>query len=211
MNSCSSNPNYLNKSSEEALEIPATEEPILESPNQLEYEFERDEVSPLGLEAFENRAIQKVKDFGDYIAIISDTSINSEFINQAKLMLLSMFKENSRIVIISNSNKDITNQIKLKDFIDIVEQNHSTAYTLKFENISISNALSERDNNSYIGQVKCTLKTFSQLLINQIPFPSSSYKAEIKITVKKIPKDFGSTTREIWEVLLGDITLTMVK
>lgn len=210
MNSCSSNPNYSSKSSEESLEIPVLEELHPESPNQLEYEFERNEVSPLGLEAFENRAIQKVKDFGDYITIISDTSVNAEFINQAKLMLLSMFVEDSHIAIISNSNKDLTNQVKLKDFIDVLEQNQSTAFSFEFENIHISNMLSESDNNSYIGQVKCTLNTSSQLLINDIPFPISSYNTEVKITVKKISKDFGNTTREIWEVLLGDFIFVMI-
>ena len=53
----------------------------------IENEFIKDELSTEDLNAFEIRAIQKLKDLSDYINIHADTSISVQFRKQAKQIM----------------------------------------------------------------------------------------------------------------------------
>ena len=70
------------------------ERQISEMYQSIENDFINDELSMKSLDAFEKRAIQKLKDISDYINIYADTSLSVQFRIQAGQMIKESFPEN---------------------------------------------------------------------------------------------------------------------
>ncbi len=203
--SCSSGSTYeLSKEYGAAPNILTTEE---RSEKTLDYEFEKENISDLGLQAFEKRASEKIKDFVDYLELISDHSIDSIFKFQAETMLLSLFENKNTALIIKNKTSKKQRKNTITGFLEMLNDEKYSKPDLQVKNIRITRHLSPQKPGLYSGLIEFSL-TVSPPKKGKSVIPGGNYISTGNIMVKKINKTFGNTSKQTWEVLLGDITFT---
>lgn len=200
--SCSSGSGYM----KEAMESAEAVEYYPEVVENLEYEFESDIISEYGLNAFEHRAIQKVNDFVDLISLIADDSMDREFVEQAKGMLYSLFKENSCVIVLSTTS-DKGKKISLNNFVNAIEQLDVPDFKIDIKNIERNRPLTAGSVGNYEGTLKCTMNISAKLSLLNGFIPEQDHNVEIRMHILKVNKSFGDTDKELWEVMLGDIFL----
>lgn len=164
----------------------------------LEETFQADSLSASNLRAFENRAVQKLHDVMDLIEIMSNPDNDKAFRAQAKAMLLGNF-ENDRNEI-SLVLPDVEPfQYTIAQFADSLTDNRFLPLKLRLTGSNIHEPLSLQDDNAYKGMIYFSLEPTAN---NKTLYPKDM---EAEIVLKKIHKDFGGATREVWEVFLGDL------
>jgi hypothetical protein len=164
----------------------------------LEETFQADSLSPSNLRAFENRAVQKLHDAMDLIEILSNPNNDDAFRAQAKSMLLENFESNKNEI--SLVLPDIEPfRYTISQFADSLTDNRFLPLKLRLADSNIHEPLASKGDNQLKGMIYFSLE------------PTANYKTlypkdmEVEIVLKKIPKDFGTTTKEVWEVFLGDL------
>ena len=166
------------------------------------FEFEGDTLTAVRIKAFEVRAMQKLKDVYDYFGIMVDSTIETQFKIQAKQMMLDMFDPSENNVEMVLNENEQPHPITIRDFADKLMTKVSTNLRFKIENIQPSTAIEK--GKAYKGQL-----TYSQVIYrteNSKPIIIQQGVIAVNYTIKRVKKEFGSTQKEVWEVLLGDIS-----
>ena len=153
------------------------------------------------LRAYEETARQKLSDFADYLKIVSDTSMNIKFREQAAEMVKRLFV---------NGDTDVRNWAKGYSEYDISTLNEllskglSKGFSLwiRPDTINVITPLAARDDSTYTGTLSFHQKCIpfdiqtSEVNISQMP--------GVDIYVIKMLKSFGDESLSIWEVYLGN-------
>jgi hypothetical protein len=163
--------------------------------------FEVDQPDEDLLRAYEKTARQKLSDFADFLKIVSDTSLNIKFREQAAEMVKRLFE---------NGDADIRNWAKvyseteistLKELLSKSLSNGS-AFWIQPEQIDVSEPLSATNDSTYRGKLsfyqKCIPFDFRK------PTPQILQMKSINIHVIKKIKSFGDESLNVWEVYLGN-------
>ena len=178
------------------------EQHIINLRDSIKSVFISDTLSDQFLKSFEITAIQKLNDFADYLKIISDTSLEVQFRQQAAGLVRDLF---------------VNDKIGLHDW-GIIYPEHNPE-TLKYliehclsdgipfwiqpSQISIRNSFTRENDSTYLGSL-----SFYQ---NRIPFinPEQSEivigELVIDIYLIKSLKFIGDQQFKVWDVYLGDI------
>lgn len=155
---------------------------------ELENRFEKNLLNENDLKVFEERAIQKVQDFLDYLQIIGnpefDLALRKEAIKQVKALF---FNESSEIQDFFSSDK-----IEINSFLNQVLNAEIKIQSLPTNIIS---ADFESNGNYY----------FSTFNIFHKPADGQIKENKIEIVLLKKPKKFGSETKFVWEILLNKV------
>jgi hypothetical protein len=159
----------------------------------------QDSLNTENIEAFKHRAAQKVQDFADYLELLSDTTVNMAFKDQAEDMAIKLFSsEECKIDIAINSNKDKLPE-NIREFIQSVRQNAYGIFRVELGKILTSKEIEKTTDSTYKG-----FFVFSANIIKETAYAT---RWMVNFEIKKVSKDFGGETKEIWEVYLGDIEL----
>lgn len=153
-------------------------------------QFSSETINKSRLQAFEQRAIQKVRDFNDYLVLIADDGYDIELRKFALNSALSLFSSpaSSVFLVHVSSKKKMTIEGFLTEQLNEKRVFH-------IQNIKPRQAFVKL-GNSYQGQLAFEYREGKK----------AKQKAAIEIVILKIEKQFGSETRWIWEVKLGNIT-----
>lgn len=166
------------------------------------YNFESDTVSVSYLHAFETRALQKLHDVTDLVQILANDTTEQSFRLQAKTMMIENFgnQENTIVLPLPDSK---TLRLTISQFADSLLANQYSRLKLKITKSGIKDALavSTENEDEYTGTIFFVLNISQD---NKTLYPKDM---TVQIQLKKKQKDFGGTTREVWEVFLGDINL----
>jgi hypothetical protein len=153
------------------------------------------------LRAYEETARQKLSDFADYLKIVSDTSMNIKFREQAAEMVKRLFV---------SGDTDVRDWAKVYSEYDISTLNELLAKGLskgfslwiQADMINVITPLSASDDSTYKGKLSFYQKCIpfnihtSQVNISQM--------SGVDIYVIKKVKSFGDESLSIWEVYLGN-------
>jgi hypothetical protein len=177
------------------------ERQISEMYQSIENDFINDELSMKSLDAFEKRAIQKLKDISDYINIYADTSLSVQFRIQAGQMIKESFPENTYVQKFFNSfelQEDTVNGF-------LYHTGNLQTFRTAIDSVVISDRLTLKSVSNYTGTIQFTQKT---VLINSTDtIVSNSFRCRLNIMAIKTRKNFGDKTEDVWEVYLGEIQL----
>ena len=169
-------------------------------------EFENDTLSLASLKAFEVRASQKLKDVYDYAQIILDPSIEKSFKNQAKQMMLALFDNEGTTIEITLNENEKPQAIPIKNFINNLLNTNSPKPIFDIKDIKPSKEIRKYNkDNAYRGQL-----TFLQTIYrtdNSKPVIIQFGKMTASYFIIRVKKEFGASTKEVWEVLLGNINV----
>jgi hypothetical protein len=163
----------------------------------IESQFTSDEPSAAHLRAFERRAMEKLKDFGDYLAIISDQSYEAEFRQKALVQARRMFIDHSNIRLSINTGQ------KIDIFLAELQEHPLTARVI-ISDIAIGDPLKETIAALYEGSLLFNFK----ILENESGSTGDKSQMKAEFFLMKTPKLFGTTQKIVWEIFLGDIYLS---
>ncbi len=177
----------------ESYKVEMKERQISDMYQSIENDFIKDELSIEDLNAFEKRAVQKLKDVADYININADTGISIQFRKQANQMISENFVE----------QKDLKIFYKNLEILD--DTLNTTLYYLKqgelfkteFKSMEITNHLQKESELKYSGEIQFTQRIS---YLNQSDTVEISNPRRINMLAVKTGKNFGNETQEVWEV-----------
>ncbi len=145
-----------------------------------------------GVEAFQNRAIQKVHELFQYLEVMADHETNEPVRDRALQIAEKQFSESAQIYSGSISQK-------IHEYLK--KCRNGTTYK-SVESISVSKAFVFKSDGHYEGRIHVQYKEQD----SKTNVKSSKLKEE-EITVFLIRKEkvFGDTKRFVWELSLGKI------
>ena len=154
--------------------------------------FKSEDLSQNQLKDFEARGLEKIEELSEIIDIIQDPKYDPVFIEKAKGMANSLFEEGACNFVYVDIDKDV------EEWIIELSQNESDA---KFHLEKKAKWLEkmEGNDNSYFGIAS------GKIEIQEVGNTAKTYDCEIAVTLKKVKKDFGGQTIDVWETLLCEI------
>jgi hypothetical protein len=169
-----------------------------------EESLEAEELSREQLEAFTQRAQQKLRDLVDYIAIISDSSYEKEFRDAARRQAMKLFGDTA-----SADVHDAGSALLFQWYYDRVQEDRNEMHAMvEAGNINTASFPVRQNLHLYTGTITFRHKR-KGVKDKKQPVDNSYYTAQI--IIKKIPKKFGNEVRDVWEVKLGEIKEEAVK
>jgi len=158
----------------------------------LENKFEKEQLQPEELVAFEKRSIQMLADLIDYINIYADSGISKEFRLQTRQMIAEFFLNDSEV----DSLFTTLNLVEDKKR-NILLSNEGKPFQLKLDSCSLSENLSPQSNQIYLGRIEFNLSSNSSVL--------NSPGNAINVKLLKSPKQFGTDSMDVWGIFFGYI------
>ena len=173
------------KGAEDMIETPIMQESALEA------QFESEQMDELRLKAFEARAQQKLQDLADYVNMLKDPTLDSNFHQQAMHQALALF-EDENAVAEEDAENEMMSRNMLKNLLD--ENEHISKFTI--DSVQVVKPLQSAGKERYEGVLSfnCNMTTSEGIT-----------PKEAVIVLKKVEKEFGNDRKLIWEVLLGKI------
>ncbi len=166
-------------------------------------EFEKGHLSGSSLDAFENTARLKLRDFTDYYNTLIDTNVNSSFRIKAGELIKDIFVYDSVGLQLSGCEiNKMGRSVKVDKLISNCLLNLKPCTRFKVDSIQQGRPFEKVNKKKYYSTLKfIQINHCSQLSGNQIIISPK----EVEIFVLKEPKLFGSDTLNIWTVRLGSI------
>lgn len=140
------------------------------------------------LTAYQESAQSKILDLYQYLQLLSDTAVSATLKKEIEENIYSLFK--SKDVLVPNMFMPNKNAIKLSTFIEEVKNQP----LVKFKVIGVENGQIFIDN----WQMAYTIEVLNKDVKYQLPVTQTVY-------LTKEIKAFGSTTKEVWQMHLGEI------
>lgn len=165
-------------------------EPHFSSPSS---EFYAKTLSFAQLNTFQKRAVQKIQDFGSGLHILSQSQFALPVRKNTQAAVLSQF-DNEKTTIKSFSLFAAPPQLSITQFLQRLMDSPISNAKIEVSDIQLIAPFSKQTKNTYIATFRFILKS------NQTPA-----LIETRIILKQVQKNFGTQTREVWEVFLGDM------
>ncbi|MEK6480340.1 hypothetical protein WJR50_22545 [Catalinimonas sp. 4WD22] len=159
---------------------------------ELQARFMAEQPTAEELKAFEVRAIQKLKDFYDYLNLLHQPSLDSVFQQHAERQLKSLFVDSTVSITVGEQDSQ-----RLQDLLNELKEGVPTTEIYSLQNVEVAEALHAFEANQYIGTL-----SFEQIIDHE---NTTSQARQAHFVVKKVPKQFGQEQEWIWEVLLSGI------
>lgn len=174
-----------------------------QSRERIRTEFEADILSEQSLRAFEINAKQKIMDYGDYLGIAFNKSLDTALRAEAERMISNMFTSED-IALDKHLGLITTNKtLKIKDAAGQHCVSGYESISFKIEHVRITKPLRQAGESCYTGQLNfsCTTVTCT----DQDTINLGKEKLSALFYARKLPKAFGNDTLLMWSVFLGEI------
>lgn len=159
---------------------------------EMENKFEKDQLAEEDLTAFENRSLQMLSDFIDYINIYADSSLIKDFRLQSRQMIDKFF-----LTVADRNSLFLKLNLVEDEKKGILLFRGTETFNLKLDAHIITGNLSQQTDFTYSGEIKFNVSS------NIAEFKPQ--ENNIVIHLKKSQKQFGENTMEVWGVFFGGI------
>jgi hypothetical protein len=178
------------------------EERIVALKDNVKTVFEADSLGDEFRSAYEETARQKLIDFADYLKIISDTSLDINFRQQARAMASKLF---------ISDGVDLHNWSKIysKPGLNTLEKLLDTSLSLGLDcwvqpfQIVVDKPLTRKNDSTFAGNLSFYQRKIS--LEGQVYGDNKVKMYRVDFYVMRKAKPFGDEQLRIWAVFLGDI------
>lgn len=154
-----------------------------------------DTISKENLQYFENRVIQKLVDFYDYLNILGHESFNSTIMGEVRSSAEKLFY-NSQITI--NPYRIQPQENLLKSVELLIDENYgdNALPVIGILNVEITEGLHLLADGYFAGKMQFDIKNDMDAVI---------VTKEATFSLRKVEKKFGQESVLVWEVFLGQI------
>jgi len=170
---------------------------------KLKNSFESDSLAEQTKIAFEERAIQKLYDFADYVNICSEKKLEKTFRDQSAEMITGLFLNDSVAInsIFINKNKDQI--LSPGNFVESLSGSKYNSLIIKISDVETVEHLHLTPDGLYIGRLNFNLQTSG--ITDNDTLSICNSRITVKIIAARLHKNFGTDERYIWNVFLGDM------
>lgn len=160
--------------------------------HDIENEFEKEQLRPEALEAFENRSLQMVTELVEYLNICADTSLSKEFRLQSKQMLMNLFQT-------AVEPETLLSEFNLFEDKEkgIIYAEGGSPVHFQLHSVSISESLTQQPDLSYSGNISFVLSSNIAEIQEQ--------ERLLEIRLLKTQKQFGENSAKVWDLSFGRI------
>ena len=169
----------------------------------IESGLEADYLSEEAKIAFEEKAKQKLIDFGDYYSIYSDRSLDSIFRENTSKLLRNLFYNDEITVKIRLDASERIKKMTVNECIESLFQSKFDAMQLKIDSVHTIKALERLNESTYTGKLKY-LQNINGIYENDtVPIYRTYMRSDFYVT--KVKKTFGSESTMVWKAFLGNM------
>ncbi len=167
---------------------------------QLNDQLTADRLSAGQLRALEVRAQQKLRDFFDYLNLVSDPSLDSTFRAEAARQALLLFANPQARVRLTPAGQQ-PRTMTAQQWLDELVQSDELV-TFATGEPALSYPLTREDSLQYRGELSMpgAEATESEARTSQGSAPT-----RVRVLVKRVAKDFGGDEMQVWEVFLEGV------
>ncbi|MGK7393436.1 MAG: hypothetical protein ACNS62_02650 [Candidatus Cyclobacteriaceae bacterium M3_2C_046] len=149
----------------------------------IESQFISNHLTSKNLDAFELRAIQKLEDFNDYLAILTHPQYDQE-------LKLNAMQQASSLFLHPGIDVNFSGISSLEHFLKTTLEHSSETPLLDISEIKVKEKLTPHSDLTYQGL---------------ITFRENQQDKTARMILKKTPKQFGQENLQVWEIFLGEI------
>lgn len=159
------------------------------------YSVLNDTISNENLLYFENRAMQKLVDFYDYLNILGHESFNNTLMDEVRSSAGKLFFDRQIKIDPYKVNQQLAG---LKTVEILLKENNGDSALPKIDilNIEIIEGFQSHGGEHFEGKMRFDIKNDKASII---------LTKEARIGLRKIEKKFGEETLKVWEVFLDSI------
>ena len=171
--------------------------------DSIEQGFEAKYLSETSKIAFEEKAKQKLIDFGDYFSIYSNKSLDTIFRENSKQLLMNLFYNEENTLKFGLNVSGDTQNLRLQECIEASDRSKYEAIYFTIDSIQTMRALERQNETTYAGKLKCLQKVDATYMGDTILLNVLSVQCDFYVT--KVNKKFGGESRSVWKVFLGNM------
>lgn len=164
-----------------------------------------DEATLLG---FRDKGLQKVEEFVQYLNIVSDKQVPSEEKDKAIEQTLLLFLPNATIEVTS-ANRPGSRTYKIRDYLIRLKLLPYSATEIAWHEVNYIQELTQESDGAYYGMIS-GVQTFTGYGDSgeNIAY-SDMTKKEVRVKLQKYTKNVEGAGQLNWEVLLGNIGISV--
>lgn len=170
--------------------------------NSVKDVFASDSISDHLLRAYEVTAAGKLIDFADYMKIISDTTLDLRFRQQATQLVRDLFISDE-IELSPLSNAYPLKDINTLNQLLTISLSEGIPYWIKPVQIDINKPFSVLNDSTFSGNLSFDYLSIYFISQDTLEIPSGTMLIEIYLMKKT--RSFGKEQFRVWEVYLGEI------
>ena len=165
----------------------------------------QEKLSDTSVKEFADKAIEKAKDLGTYIEIISDKNTNNTDAMDAIDLAVKLFIDDEQSIAISSLNREDVRTFQVRTYLQRLNLLKYSKVEVQWYDVHYVSNLRKGTDGRYYGIVTVYQK-FTGYSGDNIKYADVTEK-NIEIVLDRIPKNVGGTTVNVWEVYLGNITV----
>lgn len=160
-------------------------------------------LSSFELEGYEEHAIEKIKEYANYLEIISNKNYDKKLKESAIELTLDLFiNKNSEIIFFEKDKLD-KNRLKIEEYLDFFMNSEYDKITVEIETSWLNQKMT-RFKDFYLAEVEF-MQTNSYYKHDKI-YSEETVIFKVDIYLKQIVKKFGDEQIKVWTIYLDDIT-----
>ncbi|MGB1242446.1 MAG: hypothetical protein ACPG49_07990 [Chitinophagales bacterium] len=152
---------------------------------------------------FEQKALEKARDFGQYIKVIGDKNSNISDASDAIDLAIALFYDENKIVQVSSLNNTEIVNFAIERYLKRLQLLKYDKVDIEWYDVHKISDIRLGDDGKYYGVIT-VYQRFTGHLVDGIAYSDVTEK-NIEIILEKITKTIGGTTQDVWDVFLGDI------
>jgi len=165
----------------------------------------QEKLSDTSVKEFADKAIEKAKDLGTYIEIVSDKNTNNTDAMDAIDLAVKLFIDDEQSIAISSLNREDVRTFLVRTYLQRLNLLKYSKVEVQWYDVHYVSNLRKGTDGRYYGIVTVYQK-FTGYSGDNIKYADVTEK-NIEIVLDRIPKNVGGTTVNVWEVYLGNITV----
>jgi hypothetical protein len=165
--------------------------------------FESDYLSEGARIAFEEKAKQKLIDFGDYFTIYSDKSLDAQFREKTGEVMKDLFCNNEASLNFKMNESDTRTRMDIEELMESLQKTKYNILQLKADSVQTFSALERMSESAYKGKLKYLQQIEGMMDSDTILIDRTTMLCEFY--VMKVKKNLGRESKMIWKVFLGNI------
>ncbi|TAE38608.1 MAG: hypothetical protein EAZ70_07850 [Runella slithyformis] len=159
--------------------------------------------------SYSEKALTKVGEFGAYLGIIVDKTKDADEKDKAIEQAAKLFMPDATIEV-SSLNKPGTTKYKVKDYLTRLKLLPYGSASIEWTEIQYINGLTQAADGNYYGLIKGQ-QTFMGYDDAKNPVYSDVTQKEVKVKLQSYQKLIEGTEQVNWEVLLGNVGVSLNK
>lgn len=160
------------------------------------------------LNAYANRAMQKVKDFTNYLELITNKKYDRQVRAHSLKPALKLFSSSSNFMEIASTSSRLIKKYPINSYLRKIQKSSYQRIKISHDNMRWLEPLHRQNNGSYFGTIVCDQR-FSGVYQDGREYSDFTTKA-YNIVLKKENKGFGSRNLKVWQLYLGDVKIESI-